>query len=247
MLGALGEATERVHVGVGVTCPPCASILRSSPRRPRLRPCCSTAASSGAWGPAKRSTSTSPENDGPVPRSASRCWKGGRPDPGTLEGDTVDHRGRYYEVENARVFDAPRSAIPSSAPDKELLGAFEQAGGDGPRYAQLTVCWADEEETAKKTVHDIWPNPGLSGQLSQDLPTWTHFEQAAEPLTPDQVTASLPWGPDIVDEIVESAREYVEAGYDHLYFHQVGPDQDGFFEFWQRQLQHELTALRIDS
>jgi hypothetical protein len=180
------------------------------------------------------------------------------------KGDTVDHRGRYYEIENARVFDAPRSRIPiivsgfgtkaaalagrigdgywGTAPDQELLDAFEQAGGHGPRYAQLTICWADDEESANKTVHDIWPNAGLSGQLSQDLPTWTHFEQAAEPLTPEQVTASLPCGPDIVDDIVDSARAYVAAGYDHLYLHQVGPDQEGFFEFWQRELQPALTS-----
>ena len=30
--------------------------------------------------------------------------------------------------------------------------------------------------------------------------------------------------------------EYVEAGYDHVYVHQVGPDQDGFFDFYEREI-----------
>jgi len=29
---------------------------------------------------------------------------------------------------------------------------------------------------------------------------------------------------------------FVEAGYDHVYFHQIGPDQEGFFRFAEREL-----------
>jgi G6PDH family F420-dependent oxidoreductase len=182
-----------------------------------------------------------------------------------FEGGTVDHRGTYYEVENARLFDPPESPVPivvsgfgreaaqlagrigdgywGTSPDKELVDAFESAGGHGPRYAQLTLCWAEDAATARKTVHTIWPTAGLTGQLSQDLPTWTHFEQAAEPLTEEQVTGSMPCGRDIVDDVVQSVEKYVDAGYDHLYFHQVGPDQDGFFRFWERQLKPALSRF----
>jgi hypothetical protein len=104
------------------------------------------------------------------------------------------------------------------------------------------VCWAETEDAAKKTVHEIWPTAGLSGQLSQDLPTWTHFEQATAPLTAEQVTRSVPCGPDVTGQILDAVREYVDAGFDHLYFHQVGHDQDGFFRFWQDELQPELRA-----
>ena len=123
-----------------------------------------------------------------------------------------------------------------TAPERDLLEAFERAGGRGPRYAQLTLCWADDEDTARKTVREVWPNVGLSGQLSQDLPTWTHFEQATEPLTVEQVTSSVPCGPDITELLVDNVREYVDAGYDHVYFHQVGRDQQSFFRFWEREL-----------
>jgi hypothetical protein len=36
-------------------------------------------------------------------------------------------------------------------------------------------------------------------------------------------------------------REFVDAGYDHVYLHQVGPDQEGFFGFCEREL---FSALR---
>jgi hypothetical protein len=89
-------------------------------------------------------------------------------------------------------------------------------------------------------VHETWPNTAVPGQLSQDLPTWTHFEQATEIVTEDDATETVPCGPDIVDEVVKSVRTYEDAGYDHLYFHQIGPDQDGFFRFWESELQPTL-------
>ena len=92
-------------------------------------------------------------------------------------------------------------------------------------------------------VREIWPTAGLSGQLSQDLPTWSHFEDATEPLTIEQVTETIPCGPDIAEQLVGSVRKYIDAGYDHIYFHQVGHDQDGFFRFWDRELQPAVAAL----
>jgi G6PDH family F420-dependent oxidoreductase len=178
-------------------------------------------------------------------------------------GDTVDHRGRHYEVENAKLFDPPHGRIPvivsgfgpeaaalagrigdgywGNSPERELVDAFEGAGGSGPRYAQLNLCWAPDVDEARETVFRIWPNTAVPGQLSQDLPTWTHFEQASQLATVDDVVASTPVGPDLVDELRSSVEDYVAAGFDHLYFHQIGPDQQGFLDYWQRELRPALS------
>lgn len=172
-------------------------------------------------------------------------------------GETVDHRGDFYEVENARIFDPPETAPPivvsgfgpeatkvaarigdgywGHSPDPELLEAFADEGGHGPRYAQINLCWSDDEAAARTTVHEIWPNGGVTGQLAQDLPTFTHFEQAAEMVTEDDATASTPCGDD-VGAVVDSVRRFLDAGYDHVYLHQIGPDQDAFFEAWSGEL-----------
>ena len=52
----------------------------------------------------------------------------------------------------------------------------------------------------------------------------------------------IPYGPD-VDPFIESIREYRAAGYDHLYFHQIGPNQEGFFRFWSEDLQPALVQF----
>ncbi len=178
-------------------------------------------------------------------------------------GETVDYRGTYFEVENARLFDPPASKVPlilsgfgpesaelagrmgdgywGTSPDQELLSTYEKAGGTGPRYAQLNLCWASSAAAARRTVHEVWPNAAIPGQLSQDLPTWTHFEQATEIVTEDDAVKNVPCGPDIADEIAKSVREYVDAGYDHLYFHQVGGDQDGFLDYWESDLRQAVN------
>ena len=264
VLGAIAQATERVQVGVGVTCP----IIRIHPAILAQATATTSLLFDGrfVWGVGTGEALNEHIFGARWPRPEIRLemleeavdvirqlWT----------GDTVDHRGRYYEVENARVFDPPREPVPvvvsgfgtasaelagrigdgfwGTSPEKELLEAFEKAGGKGPRYAQLNLCWAESEDAAKKTVYEVWPNAGVSGQLSQDLPTWTHFEQAAEPLTVDQVTESTPCGPDIVSDVLESVGKYLDAGYDHLYFHQVGRDQQGFFRFWEHELQPALA------
>lgn len=171
-------------------------------------------------------------------------------------GEVVDHHGRFYDVENARLFDVPEVPPPlvvsgfgaaaarlaarigdgyfGTTPDADLVGEFRAGGSGGPCYGQLTVAVADDVDTARETVRRQWPNGGLAGQAMQDLPTWTHFEQVTEALTVDQVVGSTPCGPE-VGPIVDSVDDYLDAGYDHVYFHQVG-DPEAFLRLWEGEL-----------
>ena len=62
-----------------------------------------------------------------------------------------------------------------------------------------------------------------------------HFEQAAGSVTEDDVAETVVCGPD-PERHLEGIRAYTEAGYTHVYFHQIGPDQEGFLEFAQNEL-----------
>ncbi|MGV3760026.1 MAG: TIGR03557 family F420-dependent LLM class oxidoreductase [Actinomycetota bacterium] len=179
-------------------------------------------------------------------------------------GETVDHHGAFYEVDNARLFDPPEEAPPivvsgfgqeatklaarigdgywGHSPEAELLDLFASEGGRGPRYAQINLCWSDDADKARRTVHEIWPNGGVVGQLSQDLPTFTHFEQAAQMVAEDDATSSVPCGND-VGAVVEAVQQFVDAGYDHVYLHQIGPDQDAFLDAWRGELGQAVREL----
>jgi G6PDH family F420-dependent oxidoreductase len=258
VLGAIAASTERLRVGVGVTCP----IVRIHPAILAQATATTSLLFEGRFfwgvgtGEALNEHILGHRWPRPEVRLAMldeaiavirRMWT----------GDTVDHRGEFYEVDNARIFDPPTDPPPivvsgfgpkaidlaarigdgywGTAPQAELVDRYRDSGGTGPRYAQIDVCWATDVAAARKTVHEIWPNGGISGQLSQDLPTWTHFEEAAAMVTEDDAVDHVPCGPE-VGPILESVRSYTDAGYDHLYFHQIGPDQEGFLRFWADEL-----------
>ena len=132
------------------------------------------------------------------------------------------------------------------SPNPDLLAAFDAAGGSGPRYAQVTVCWAKTEAAARATALQWWPNAGLRGTLSQELPLPSHFEQAAEMVAEEDIENVVACGPDPAVHLAK-IQEYVDAGFDHVYVHQVGPDQRGFMEFYERSVLPELKELSSSS
>jgi G6PDH family F420-dependent oxidoreductase len=179
------------------------------------------------------------------------------------QGGAQSHRGGYFHAEDARIYDLPDPLPPiliaakgeeatklagrigdgfvGLAPEREMIETFEREGGEGkPKYAQIHTCWDEDERKAKKTALEWWPNAAIEGELTVELPMPRHFEQAAEMVDEDDVAESVLCGPD-PEPILERAKEFADAGYDHLYLHQVGPDQEGFIRFAQEAL---LTKLR---
>ena len=117
-----------------------------------------------------------------------------------------------------------------------MIETFLESGGEGkPRFGQLTVCYAPSEEEARRTAFEWWPNAAIGGDLGQELPLPAHFEQTAELLTEDQVAERVVCGPD-PDRHRDAIDQYLAAGYDHVYVHQVGPDQEAFLEFYAQDV-----------
>ena len=173
------------------------------------------------------------------------------------EGETVSHRGEHYTVENAKLYTLPdeRPSIPVAAdgpkaarlagevgdgliavePDPELIETFESAGGDGPRYGEVTVCYDEDEQTAIERAYELWPQEGVPGELMWILPTPAHVEQATQSVTEADVADLITCGPD-PDEHIETIREYVDAGFDHVVVHNVGSNQAEFVDFYEEQV-----------
>lgn len=174
------------------------------------------------------------------------------------EGEMESFWGAYYTVENARIYTLPEELPPimvaasgeqsaelagnigdgliSTAPKAKLVNTFRESGGAGkPCYGQLTVCWAESEAEARCTAYEFWPNAGLQGELTQELPTPAHFEQAVATVREEDVAERIVCGPDPKQHLTQ-IQKYVEAGFDHVYIHQVGPDQEGFFRFYEREI-----------
>ena len=85
-----------------------------------------------------------------------------------------------------------------------------------------------------------WPTAGLEGELMQELPLPRHFEQAASIVGEDQLTQAIVCGPD-PQRHLENVGRYVDAGYDHVFIHQVGPDQSSGLAFYASEVLPRFT------
>jgi G6PDH family F420-dependent oxidoreductase len=258
VLGAIAHATQRFEIGTGVTCPTirihpaiiahaAATVAAMMPGRFFLGLGTGENLNEHILGDRWPPHDLRLEMLEEAVHVIRQLWQGG----------SQSHRGKHYTVENARLYtlpeeqpkiivaaSGPRAAeaagrfgdgLCSTAPEAEITKAFKAAGGNGPRYGQMTVCWAASEADAKRTALKIWPNATLGGELSQELPTPAHFEQATSKSTEEQVAEEVVCGPD-PQRHIELIKKYVDAGFDHVYIHQVGPDQEGFINFYQREI-----------
>jgi G6PDH family F420-dependent oxidoreductase len=179
-------------------------------------------------------------------------------------GEVVRHRGAHYTVDTARIYTLPEHGVPvlvsgfgpkstelaakigdgyvTTSPDEELVDLYRKNGGRGPVQAGVKVCWAADAAEARRTVHRLWASSALPGEAAQVLPTPAHFEQLSELVTEDAAVKTVACGPD-VEDFVKSVKPYVDAGVDEIFLSQIGPDQQGFFSFWDRELKDALASL----
>jgi coenzyme F420-dependent glucose-6-phosphate dehydrogenase len=174
-------------------------------------------------------------------------------------GETVDHHGQHFTVENARLYSLPEAPPPiivaaagpraarlasrigdgliNPSGDAAVVEAFEDDEGRAgrPHYLQVSVCWDKDEATARRLAHRLVPSVALPGELGALLPTPTHYEQAVQLVSEDDVAKVVTCGPD-ADRHIERIRAGIDAGYDHIHVYQVGPDQEGFFRFYEREI-----------
>ncbi|MFR9775273.1 TIGR03557 family F420-dependent LLM class oxidoreductase [Micromonospora sp. MS34] len=178
-------------------------------------------------------------------------------------GDFVNHHGKHYTVEHARIYTRPDTPPPihvsgfgpksielaarigdgyvSTVPDAEMVRRFRDAGGgDKPCQAGFKAAYADSEDAGALIAYQKWPNAGVPGELSQVLPSPRHFEQAAQLIGPDMMKESFVCG-NSVDAHLEMIDRYARAGFDEVYVANTGPHWPGLFDLYRREV---LPRLR---
>ena len=265
VLGALAVATERMPVFTGVTCP----LIRTHPAIIAHAAATTAALMPGRFtlglgtGEALNEHifadrwPAAPERREMLEEAVEvirLLWEGG----------SQDHRGRHYRLENVRLYTLPDELPPVwiaasgpataelagriadglvvTSPDPEVVEAFRKAGGEGkPVVAQMTVAYDEDEAQARKTAHKNWANAGVPGQLSQDLPTPAHFQQAAERVREEDIAEAMPCGPDL-EKHFEKLAEFEKVGIQQVYVHQISPDQGPFFEIYEKEVLPRFAA-----
>jgi len=267
VLGAIAQATKTLRVGTGVTCPTAryhpslvaqmaATVGTMMPGRFFLGLGTGENLNEHILGLPWRSAAIRMDMLREAVEIIRLLWQGGK----------QSYDGQYYTVDRARIYSLPDDLPPiylaaggtrsaklageigdgliSTSPKPETVKAFEAAAGHGkPKYGQLTVCWAKSEEAAKRTALKWWPTAAMRGELSQELPLPAHFEQATRHVTEDDMAEAMPCGPD-PERHLDHIRKYIAAGFEYVYVHQVGPDQDGFMRFYQKEIMPQLAQVK---
>jgi G6PDH family F420-dependent oxidoreductase len=178
-------------------------------------------------------------------------------------GKDVTHHGKYYSVENARIYTLPKQqpqilmsafgplaadlaakiadGFISTQPDKEMLDRYRSGAKPGTTsQVGFKVAWAPTEDEGIELAHTIWPNAGLPGELAQILPTPQHFEQASTLVTQDMTRESVTAGNDPAKH-VETFKPYTDAGFDEIYVANMGPHYADMLRMYGEAV---LPALR---
>ena len=255
VLGAIANATDRLGVGTGVTCPTIAdpsgdhrpgcchgsgvdarAVLPRrghgrAAQRARRRP--ALARVGGPRGDARGSR-------GRDPRTVDR--RGDQPSRAALHGRERPHlhaaRVRCRRSTSPAALRGWRrspagSATASSAParSEEVVDAYRKAGGDGPRFGQVTVCWAEDEAAARRTALEWWPTAAIHGNELAGAGAAGGLRGARHRSSPRTRSPRRSRADPASGRSSMRSAAYVDAGYDHVYLHQVGPDQRGFLDF----------------
>ena len=263
MLGAVAERTERLRLMTAVTCP----IIRYHPAIVAQAAATVAVLSDGrfslgvgsgenlnehvvghGWPPADIRLEMLEE----AVEVIRLLWSGG----------TQSYRGRHFRVDDARLFTLPESPPPlcvavsgersvslaaergdgivSVEPNASLTSAYEDAGGTGPRYGQVAVCWARDEASARETARELWRFAVPGWPVMAELPSPSNFEAATSIVREEDVTGIVSCGPD--PEVHAGAvRQFLDAGFDQVAILQAGDDQEGFLRFWEEELSPLLT------
>jgi coenzyme F420-dependent glucose-6-phosphate dehydrogenase len=268
VIGGIAQATERIRVGTGVTCP----LIRTHPAI-----IAQAAATSAAMMPGRFMLGVG-TGENLNEHILGDKWPPIRERLQMLEeameiirhlwtGELASHRGQYYTVENARIYDLPEelppvmvaaggkrsSALAATIGDglittdlePEIVSNFEQAGGASkPKYGRFEVCWAEDEQEARRLACRWWRSTGISGAAKRELALPAYFEQLASLVREDDVGNQIICGPDPRPHI-EKFQRFAEAGYTHVSVHQVTPVQEGFFRFYENEVLPELARVGL--
>jgi G6PDH family F420-dependent oxidoreductase len=269
VLGGIAQATETIPIGTAVTCPTvrihpgiiaqaAATVASMMPGRFMLGLGTGENLNEHIFGSRWPAPGKRLEMLAEAVEVIQKLWRGG----------WQSHQGRHYTIENARIFSLPEQLPPilvasastrsaqlagrlaqgiiSTKPNPSTIQAFEEAGGRSkPRFGQLTVCWAPNEAQAVRQALEQWPNAAIPGQAGFELPLPRHYEELAQVVSEGQIAENVICGPD-PQKHLDAIREYVDAGFDHVFVHQVGPEQKGFVDFYRSEILPELRPLKSD-
>ena len=160
--------------------------------------------------------------------------------------------GAYFRVDSAPVWDLPDDGVPigiavsaddsvqrfapladqmiAVEPDSEGAKVWDKTHDDARsrKIGQVPISWDPDNATAIDRAYDQFRWFGGGWTVNADLPTTAGFEVASKFVRRDDIESSIVCGPDL-DELPESVRPYLDAGFTDIAFVQIGDQAQARF------------------
>lgn len=129
-----------------------------------------------------------------------------------------------------------------------LMGRFakgaREAGKDPammPRLMQVHVSWAETLEAATANAVREWPNGGMNFPKA-DIRNPEDFEAMAKLVRPENYQNRVLISPDL-EEHRAHLQHYLDLGFDEIYVHNVGRNQEAFIRAYGERVIPSLTGV----
>ena len=180
-----------------------------------------------------------------------------------LAGEEVTHRG-LINVDEAKVWSLPAAPPPLYAaavspesaataatwadglitvvqPMDVLREVLDRWGDRGPTLLQVHLSWAEDEDEARAIAVDQSATNVLGDPLAWDLKTPAHFDAIAAHLDLKDIDDTVRISSDLGQHAAWLA-ELLELGFDEVYLHHVGKEQDAFLDAFGAKVLPELAS-----
>jgi len=122
---------------------------------------------------------------------------------------------------------------------RQIVDAYRGAGGRGPLALQVHLSWAATDEEALAIAHEQWGGNVFGPPISWDVETAEAFDVLWKHVQPEEVRGSVNVSRDLGQHRAWLA-EYAALGFDEIYLHHVGQEQQAFIEAFGSKVLPEL-------
>jgi len=123
-----------------------------------------------------------------------------------------------------------------------MIDAYRDAGGAGKLVLQVHVSYAKTDEEALAIAHDQWRTNVFAPPVCWDLDTPEAFDEAAKHVPPSAMHDSVLISSDPGRQAAWLA-ELAALGFDDIYLHNVGVDQELFIDDFAEHVLPQLTGV----
>jgi probable non-F420 flavinoid oxidoreductase len=124
---------------------------------------------------------------------------------------------------------------------REALRHYREAGGRGPARLQIHLSWAPSEQEAEHIAYDQWRSNVFGPPVSWDADSVEMFDEMSRTVRPADVRGTVLVSADLGQHTAWLG-EFLDLGFDELYLHFVGKEQQRFIDTFGEHVLGQLTT-----